>query len=78
MGQEHEIVIADEQPGAAPGLSFGDLRRWAPVIDQVITALKTAIAGGQTQIPAIKIRVAGKRLTLGPTPISVEGSFPPP
>jgi hypothetical protein len=72
---DDEITIPDEVPGfpgEAPGLSFGDLLRWAPVVQQVVTTAEAAIAGGSTQIPAIKIRVAGKRITLGPVPISIE------
>ncbi len=72
QGSEQEIVIEDEQPGAAPGLGLGDLWRWAPLIEKIITTVKAAITGGTTQIPALKIRVAGKRITLGPTPIQID------
>lgn len=67
-----EIVIPE--PGAAPDptIGFGDLIRYAPIIEEIIVTVEAAIAGGATTIPVMKIRVGGKRLTLGPTPIKVE------
>ncbi len=67
-----EIVIPEPGTGPEPALGLGDLIRWAPVIEEVIATVEAAIAGGSTTIPVMKIRVGGKRLTLGPTPLKVE------
>ena len=40
--QEQEIVIQEDAPGAAPGVSFMDLFKYLPVINQVISALTGA------------------------------------
>jgi len=70
----NEIVIADEAPGAtpSPSISIGEVIRYLPIIEQVIQAIKSAIASGQFTLPVLKIRVGGKRLELGPCPIVVK------
>jgi len=67
-----EIVIEDAAPSLAPGISFGDLIRYGPIIAQVIQTIEAAVLSGSTQIPLIKVRIRGKRVEIGPTPIKVE------
>lgn len=58
-------------PGAAPEIGFGDLIRYAPILEELISGVEQAIAGGSQTIPAIKFEVAGRHIVLGPTPLSV-------
>jgi len=72
MSKQPEINLdAAMSPATAPGLSFGDLIKWAPVLEEVIAAVEQAIAGGALTVPAIRFQVAGKHMVLGPTPIQV-------
>ncbi len=71
MVTEHDL---DQpiHPSALPKISLGDVFKWLPILEQIITAVTTALASGAVTIPAIKIRINGKRLTLGPIPIGIE------
>ncbi len=67
---DKEILVPSKAPDALPGLGIGDILRWEPVLAEVVSAVEAAIAGGATTVPVIKIRIAGKRVVLGPIPVS--------
>jgi hypothetical protein len=56
------------QPAVAPGSGIGDLLRYLPI---VLAWLQGLLAGG-SEIPAIKTRIFGRRVTIGPTPLKWE------
>lgn len=67
---EPDILDLDApvEPGAAPGLSFGDLLRYAPLIVMLAADIEAAIAkGGTVVFPSLKLKVHGHRLTLEET-----------
>lgn len=66
---EKEHLIQAKAPGTAPGLGISDILRWEPVLAEIVTAIEAAVAGGQTTVPAIKLRIAGKKITYGPSPL---------
>jgi len=47
-----------------PEVGLGDLFKLAQMIEE-------AIVSGQGEIPAVKLKVAGRRITLGPCPVKV-------
>lgn len=71
---EHKVdhdLDAAVRVGALPKISLGDLFKWLPVLEQIITAVTQALSTGAVTIPAITIRLHGKHLTLGPIPIAL-------
>lgn len=67
---EEEIIDLDAAP-VPGGVSGLDLLKWAPIIEKFLTAIKAAIAGGPLEVPAIKVRIFGHPVTLGPIPIKI-------
>lgn len=61
MGSTQEIVIPDEQPGAAPGLGLGDLMRYRELIEAVVKMVTTG-AGDFV----VSIRGKRWRITIAP------------
>ena len=57
--------MANEQPTAQnPEIGAGDLLKY-------LQALAEAVLAGQTEVPVIHIKIVGKHVDLGPTPIKV-------
>jgi hypothetical protein len=50
---------------ANPELALGDILRFAQ-------ALAEAVLTGSGQVPVLKMKVAGKNIKVGPTPVEVE------
>lgn len=67
-----ETLVPSRAPDADPSLGISDILRWEPVLAEIVTAIETAVSGGSTTVPAIKVRIAGKRITYGPAPLLVE------
>lgn len=67
----HEIDLDQQFPEEEPSISIGDLIRWAPVLEEIITAVEAVLAGQAMDIPVIRIKLHGKHLALGPTPVLV-------
>ena len=70
--QNEEIVIEEKPAALAPSIGIGDLFQWLPVIERVIAGIQAVLSGAASNIPAIRIRAFGRRLTLGPIPVHVE------
>jgi hypothetical protein len=58
---EQEIVIPDEQPGAAPGLGLGDLLRYRELIEAIVKMVTTG-AG------SFVVSIRGKRWRINVDP----------
>ena len=54
MSEQVEEIEVQETPGAAPGISFGDLIKWAPVLQKVIQLLMSG--EGEFDVKAGAIR----------------------
>lgn len=57
MGQAKEITIADEAPGAAPGLSFADVIKYLPLIQELIAAVAAGAGSFVLSIKGRKFRI---------------------
>ena len=71
-GATDEIVIQDAPGGSQPSITFGDVFQWLPVIERIIAGISAVLAGQATEIPAIRVKALGRKLTLGPIPVKVE------
>jgi hypothetical protein len=62
--QDEMDLDAPVSPGSVPGLGLGDLLKWAPVIETLISDVEQAIHGGNFSPPPLKFKVAGKHIEI--------------
>lgn len=60
----NKTMVIDENPSVNPRVSFGDVIKYLPLIEEIITDVTTIVAGGQATLPPIKASVHGHPLTI--------------
>lgn len=57
MGQEKEIEIQDDAPGAAPGISFPDIIKYGALLQKLIEILAQGEGGFDVKFKGIRKHV---------------------
>jgi hypothetical protein len=54
----------EKEQAANPEVGIGDLFKWLQVLEE-------AVLSGQTEIPVQRLKIAGRHIDIGPTPVKV-------